>query len=79
MSVTTPPTTATKPPPARGRLVTARAAAAYFGVNERTWRTWRDAGRLPVPVVRFPGLPDRFDVRDLDAAIERAKVAHPTR
>lgn len=64
---------ATKPPPARARLVSGKWAAGYFGVAERTWRAWRDAGRLPVPVVRFPGLPDRFDVRDLDAAIERAK------
>lgn len=62
-----------KPPSARARLVSAVQAAAYFGVAERTWRAWRSAGRLPVPVVRFQGLPDRYDVRDLDAAIERAK------
>ena len=68
------PLVATKPPPVRARLINAREAAAYFGVSERTWRAWRDAGRLPVPVVRFPGIPDRFDLRDLDAAVARAKV-----
>ena len=74
MTPTAAPSVVTKPPPVRARLLNAREAARYFGVAARTWRAWRDAGRLPVPVVRFPGIPDRFDLRDLDAAVARAKV-----
>ena len=31
-------------------LLTARVAAGYVGVSERTWRAWDTSGRTPEPI-----------------------------
>jgi excisionase family DNA binding protein len=55
-----------------GRLLTAKAAAAYLGVPYVTLRDWAQRG--DVPFVRPPhSVRMWFDVRDLERAIERWK------
>ena len=55
-----------------GRLLPAKAAAAYLGVPYTTLRYWAKRGL--VPVVRPPGAACLlFDRKDLDGAIERWK------
>jgi excisionase family DNA binding protein len=55
-----------------GRLLSAKAAAAYLGVPYVTLRDWAQRG--DVPFVRPPhSVRMWFDVRDLERAIERWK------
>lgn len=53
------------------RLVAQLEAAGYIGIATRTLRSWVAAGRIPVVRV---GRAVRFDLRDLDAFIDAAKV-----
>jgi len=60
------------PPPTR--MLTAEQAAAYCGgMSERTFRDFRS--RWAVPVIPLMPQTYRYDVRDLDAALDRARVA----
>jgi excisionase family DNA binding protein len=58
-----------------GRLMPAKAAAAFLGVPYTSLRSWALTGK--VPFVRAPGERRmRFDRRDLERVIERWKERH---
>ena len=64
------------------RLLSVDAAAAYLGIGAWTLRAMAADGKVPMvtpPAVRRTGQPMRrvlFDVRDLDALIEKWKREH---
>ena len=58
-------------PPIQPMLLTARQAAKSLSISERTLWGLTKAGEIPA--VRFGGRNVRYDPRDLDAWIQRAK------
>lgn len=55
------------------RLVRVKEAAAYLGMSAAKVRNLTQAGRIPV-ILPESTAPWLFDIRDLDAYIDRAKT-----
>lgn len=53
------------------RLLAEREAATYLGIGERTLRTWESLGRIRACRI---GRTKRYDVRDLEDLVARAKT-----
>lgn len=53
------------------RLLTAKQAAQYLGIRPKTFWEWTNKG--VIPAVKIPGANPRYDLRDLEALIERYK------
>jgi excisionase family DNA binding protein len=62
------------PPTLAPRLIGREAAAAYVSVSPTTFDEMVDDGRMPVPRL-LGGRRRAWDVRDLDAAIDRLPLA----
>lgn len=58
------------------RLINSKELADYIGSTEGTIRTWQCAGKIPVQWCVKIGSSVRYDLTEVDKAIELCKVNH---
>jgi len=64
----------TSPTREERRYVDTRTLAALLDSTPDSIKEGRSSGRLKIPFSRVPGIGVRYDLRDVEAAVEAAKV-----